>query len=222
MNIVNNYEWSTHVPLNKILVEEIKPELIVELGTGLYSTPIFLQSQAKKLFFIDNDTEWLNEIKNKNKFDERCSVIHHDLGNEIHLTTFLKELSEEKKNEIFNYYKKLEDEIKKIELFPKMLFVDHYTCARALSINALYSSFDIIVYHDCQPKGIRWYEYYFEKNLHLNYDSYFLTSPTSWTGCFIKKSLQIKSNLCLSIDKHIIEYCNDNDLVKSQMVLEKK
>jgi len=221
MNITNNYEWSTHAPLNGALIETFNPKFIVELGTGLYSTPIFLNSSAEKMMFIDNDTEWLEEVKKINHFDDRCKVLHHDLGENIVLGTKLREISQEKKDEIFNYYKALASTIKEENISPKMLFVDHYTCARSLSINAMFSAFDIIVYHDCQPKGIRWYEYYFHQDLYSNYDSYFLISPTSWTGCFIKKTLPCEKNLDDVIVKYIDDYCNKNDLKKEQMYLKK-
>jgi tRNA1(Val) A37 N6-methylase TrmN6 len=69
MNIVNHYEWSTHITLLKSLTEVMQPKLIVELGTGLHSTPIFLQSTAEKLYFIDNDQAWLSRIQESNTFD---------------------------------------------------------------------------------------------------------------------------------------------------------
>lgn len=222
MKIVNDYEWSTHIPLNQAIVEVMQPKLIVELGTGLHSTPIFLKSTAEKLYFIDNDANWLNEIKKNNQFDDRCTIMHHDLGSEIHLTTFLRELSQEKRNEITNYYKELSKTITSIDVKPKMLFVDHYTCARALSINTLYKDFDLVLYHDCQPKGTKWYEYYFESDLYKNYDSYFLRSPTSWTGCFVKKEYDIEISLRTIITPFIKKYCEENNLALSDMFLEKK
>ena len=215
--IVNDYEWSTHGPLLKTIIETLTPKLIVELGTGLYSSPIFLASSAEKLFFIDNDQEWLNHVKKNNNFDSRCSLIFHDLGNSIKLGTFLKELPQEEKNKIINYYTDLSATIENESSTPKMLFVDHFTCARTLSINTLFDKFDIIGFHDCQPNGIEWYEYYFDEKLHKNYNLFFLTSPTSWTGCFIKKSFDVEILLKEKIIPHIEEYCIDNNINSSTM-----
>lgn len=219
MNIVNDYEWSTHVPLLKTVVAALNPKLIVELGTGLYSSPVFLNSQAEKLFFIDNDKEWLNHVKENNNFDARCSLIFHDLGSDIKLRTFLRELAPEQKNKIIDYYKDLSVTIGNEPMEPKMLFVDHFTCARTLSINTLFDKFDIIGFHDCQPRGISWYEYYFNEELHKNYNLFFLTSPTSWTGCFIKKSFDIESTLKTNIIPFVEAYCKEYNLDSSTMNL---
>ena len=217
MNIVNHYEWSTHIPLLKSLTEVMQPKLIVELGTGLHSTPIFLQSTAEKLYFIDNDQAWLSRIQESNTFDNRCTVRYHGLGEEITLTTFLRQLTAEKKAEISNYYIALSAEINSIAVSPKMLFVDHYTCARTLSINLLFESFDIIAYHDCQPKGTKWYEYYFNQGLLDNYELHYLKSPTSWTGCFIKKSFNDYSTLNAVMRPYVDSYCDENQLSRDAM-----
>ena len=217
MKIANHYEWSTHIPLLKSLTEVMQPKLIVELGTGLHSTPIFLQSTAENLYFIDNDQAWLSHVQESNTFDDRCTVRYHGLGEEILLGTFLRQLTEEKKTEISNYYTALSTEINSIAVSPKMLFVDHYTCARTLSINLLFESFDIIAYHDCQPKGTQWYEYYFNQSLLDNYELHYLRSPTSWTGCFIKKSFNDYSTLNKVLRPYIDLYCDENQLSRDAM-----
>ena len=217
--VVNDYEWSTHGPLLKTIIEVLNPKLIVELGTGLYSSPIFLSSSAEKLFFIDNDQEWLNHVKENNNFDSRCVSIFHDLGEDIKIYTFLRELPQEEKNKIINYYTDLSATIEKESSTPKMLFVDHFTCARTLAINTLFDKFDIIGFHDCQPDGIKFYEYYFNENLHKNYNLFFLTSLTSWTGCFIKKSFNIESTLKTNIIPFVKDYCKENNLDSGTMNL---
>ena len=70
MKIANEYAWSTHSPMNKALIELFNPCLIVEMGTGLHSTPLFLESAAEKLFFIENDSQWIDHIKSNFSFED--------------------------------------------------------------------------------------------------------------------------------------------------------
>jgi hypothetical protein len=219
MNIDTNWAWSTHLPLLKSLVEVAKPKVVVELGTGMHSTPIFLNSGAERMIFIDNDKAWLDKVVSSNAINNQSKFIFHDLGKEIKINTFPNELSKEKKDEITKYYVELGNTIQTYSDSPKMLFVDHFTCARAIAINTLFDKFDIIGYHDCEPAGIAWYGYYFNELLHQNYDHYLLKTSKSWTGCFVRKTVNIDNALHENIIKHIDDYRIENN-IKSTSVIE--
>jgi hypothetical protein len=214
-----NWAWSTHVPMIKAMIEVFKPELIVELGTGMHSTPEFLKASSKKLFFIDNDSRWLDYIKQENKFDERCEVIFHDLGNGVNLTTTLEEISKEQQKEMKNYFLEFGKKINEIDLDKKFLFVDQFRCSRNMSINLLYNNFDVIVYHDAEAP--EWYDYKFDNAIYDNFNYYILKTPTSWTGCFIKKEYNLEKDLFDKISPYITEYCNNINENRTGFYLEK-
>lgn len=196
------YEWSTHQPLIKATMELYKPSFVLELGIGESSTSIFLEYKTK-LLSVENNNEWIDYIKTKY---ENIDVIYHDLKDEkITLTTHLYDLNESKKNEITSFYEKL----KFSKLRPNLLFVDQYTCARTLSINALGDKFDLIIYHDSQPAGIPWYSYNLIKL--DNFNNYHIKTNTSWATLMVRKNmdkgLESLSNI---ITPHIEDYKKDN------------
>jgi len=42
MKIVEDYGWSTHRPLIQAILDAFSPQFVLELGMGVYSTPIFM------------------------------------------------------------------------------------------------------------------------------------------------------------------------------------
>jgi hypothetical protein len=167
---------------------------------GDNSTPIFLKYKTK-LLSVENDSEWIDYMKNKYG---NIDIIYHDL-NDVKIFTHLKELSDDKKNEILNYYYNLIIP----ELKPNLLFVDQFTACRTLSINALYNKFDFILYHDCQHAGIPFYDY---NLINVNgFTKYFLKSPIAWTGLMIRTNIDKGYDaLNMAILPHIMEYKNKN------------
>lgn len=206
MKIVDSYAWSTHKPLLTSLVDVVDPGFILELGVGMHSTPIFLNSKCKDIIFVDSDDEWLEYVKKNNLFDDRHELIFHDLGPGKGRKIFPRDLTPEKRLQIVEYYKNLAVKVSSRPGIPKMLFVDNMTCCRTIAINTLYKSFDVIAYHDCEPLGITWYEYYFEEGIKNNFYHYTLVTPRSWTGCFINNRLEIGSLLENDIKQHILKY----------------
>lgn len=146
MNIATGYEWATHQPVIRAAMEIYKPEYILELGPGVYSTPVFLEYDSL-YSCIENDAAWIIYLEEQFGID----VIHHDLGNITADITF-DELNFEQKKEIINYY----SAIKIPNEHPRLLFVDQYCACRALSINTLRGEFDIIIYHDSELKVNRY------------------------------------------------------------------
>jgi len=221
MRIRKNWSWSTSKPLLSSLVEVAKPKFILEMGIGLNSTPIFLNSNCKDIIFMENSERWLRHMKRKYEFKSYHKTILHDLGPEVDIGAFPKQLTKAKRTEIIDYYNKLFDDVS-IKESPRLLFVDHFTCCRTLAINALYGAFDIIAYHDCEPRGVRWYEYYFEDGLENNYSHYKLRTPRSWTGCFIKHGSGFDTLLKSNIKKHILEYSKEISVAHDLIFLAKE
>jgi hypothetical protein len=175
MFIEKDYAVSTHQPLIKLMAETYKPTFIMELGIGIYSTPLLMSFKAKKLF-VESSLEWIEYMKPHTKKEE---VIYHAVKNEHHGCAVPEPLAKE----IKDYYKELS---KRVPDGLNMLFVDNYSCCRTIAIQTLQNCFDIIVYHDCEPEGARVNGYKFDLP---NHDNFVLHTPKTWAGCFINKRL---------------------------------
>ena len=218
-NMENDWQWSSHTPVLKTLTKIFNFDFILELGTGKNSTPILGETKAE-LLCIDNDLNWLNYTKSllPNR-TEKTQFIHHDLGEGIVIGTKVHELVESKKHEIKNYYNNLASKIPTSGL--KMCFVDQFTCARTFSINALLDKFDVLAYHDCEPAGVPWYEYYFDKEKTKEYDIYMFKTSIVWTGFFIKKGLDFNiSSLLQTCQSESLDYAQKIGADVSSMTLE--
>ena len=216
MNIANNWEWSSHQPLIRAVLAEFKPRYILELGMGEYSTPIFIDYSPEFMLSVENDVKWQMHIKKK--YGTKYKSVLHQLESNLGSKSFVKDMTDTQKESIKNYYIDLGKSIEETDIHPKLLFVDQFTCCRTISINTLYPYFDIIIYHDCEPRGVVWYEYYFEEKLKTDFLHYTLKTPAVWTGCFLKNSLK-DNNLNKTISPYIEKYCEENKLNKTTVKL---
>jgi hypothetical protein len=165
----NNYSWATHQPLIKAVMDLYYPKLVLELGAGYHSTFIF-RSYLTKLISIENDKEWVEYLNTE--FDTK--IIYHNLGT-INPITVYDKLPESDKATLIEYYNAIEIP----EFIPRLLFVDQFTCGRAISINEIGFRFDIIIYHDCEPASVPIYGY---DKINLDgYNRYYLKSQASWS-----------------------------------------
>ncbi len=197
-----DYAWSTHQPLIKLLLKVFNPKLILELGMGYYSTPLFIEHKCEKMF-IENDRAWIKEMGIKENV-----VLHEiDIPNQdipVHYITPMQ------KQVIIEDYNVLKDAINPTEC--SLLFVDNYSCCRALAINILYPVFDLIIYHDCEPQSIQRNNYYFTEGIKTKFDHYNLVTPRTWAGAFVSKTLNAGKNLFEEIKPIIAEYQKENNI----------
>lgn len=225
MNIKTTWDWKTHQPMIHLMMLRFNPEFVMELGVGFNSTPLFLDYYPKQFICIENDKEWLDKIVDSFPFCSNYSARFHPvstLNEPIDSGTKPSKLSDEKKREIATYYIDVKREVQEEKGFPKLLFVDNYTCLRAVAISMLGTCFDIVIYHDCQLEGIAWYGYYFG-NQFDEYDFYILKTSSSWTGCYISKKLPCEEQeLREMIQPYIQRFCTENNLKLETVWLEKQ
>lgn len=201
MYIETHWEWKTHQPLIQLMMTSFKPQLVVELGMGFNSTSLFLSYQPQEYIGIDNDKAWLELVQSKFTFKPEYKVLLHDLGDPLIVnTTSINVISNEQRFRNFLYYQKLRQGIEKGSTYPRLLFVDNFACLRSQSIKVLHEAFDIILYHDCQPDGVKQYGYYFQDIIDSGFEFYILKSPISWTGCLLRPELdftqtELKGNI---------------------------
>lgn len=183
------HEASTHIPVLRAVIRDYNPLFVLELGIGIYSTPVLVKSNYVG---IENNSEWIGRIKTL--FPD-ADIRHHET--DIKRGTFPKELNREQIGEITIYYRSLVIP----DIHPNFLFVDNYAAFRTIAINELRDKFDIIAYHDCQPE-VTGYEY--DKVNKEGFNSYYLKSPTSWTCLMVRMDID-KGKL----DLPLREYLND-------------
>lgn len=219
MDIQTTWWWSSHTPVLQAAVEVFRPEFILELGCGQYSTPVF-DSAGVKVWSIDNDQEWLQRTKESLSADTKVEFLFHDLGPEVQIGTKPFELTDAKRNELIGYYTDLSNRIPTASR--KLAFVDQFTAARTFSINAILGVMDVVIYHDCEPAGIPWYEYYFDEGKCEAYDLYTFKTPVVWTGIFIRKTFPFDGfEFCRSCKFYSDRYSKEHNLDPTELFLQR-
>jgi hypothetical protein len=139
MELFDETATASHQPVIRNTLVKYYPLFVLELGIGLYSTPLF---RGKEYIGIENNIEWIRVMRDKYP-DMR--FIHHDVG-DMKSSDYMRNLSPEQMSEFRNYY----CEVIIPDIRPNLLFVDHYAALRTISINALKDRFDLIIYHDSE------------------------------------------------------------------------
>jgi len=155
------FQWATHQPLIKGVLDLYDPGFVLELGIGEYSTPLFLKY---KYLGIENNPDWVTHIKEKYT---KLELIHHDL--------------DKQEGTLQEYYNSIS-----VPNVPGLLFVDNYESCRMIAINTLRDKFDLIIFHDCEPgPGARINRYSMINSEGFN--TYFLKTSANWTGVMVRK-----------------------------------
>ena len=134
------WKWASHAPLISGVLDLYAPKLVLELGCGMYSTPLFQSCNIEYKGF-ENDLEWVGVIKDKLK----VNVIYHDIG-DITIEMEWDKLTEIQKIRLITYYKELaKSDFVLQNKFPKLLFVDGFTATRRKAIDLIKDKFDIVI-----------------------------------------------------------------------------
>jgi hypothetical protein len=220
--IADDYEWSTHQPLIHLGMEFFKPELVVELGIGLFSTPLFKGHKPKSMISVENSEEWIEKMKEEIEFGDDHQLLHHQFSGEFNQLSNPRLMTKEQEAEIADYYKDLASIIEDTHSDPKLLFVDNYGLCRRIAIDTVGPMFDVVIYHDCQPRGVQFYNYRFNKRVRTRFISYVLTTKKSWTGMLV--SLESDTGISAmqeAAEPFIQAYCDENNLRRVDVQLMK-
>lgn len=175
--------WGSHIPINKTLLAVFDITGVMELGMGLFSTPLFT-SLSPRTVSVECDIEWINNLKAKGISNSKThKIIHHVIEDEdVNRSTNYKEVTntiKQKANLLYEQH--LTDDI-------NYLFIDCYAGLRLSALQSLYEKMDIIVFHDAGIRDSQLYGYdqFIE---HPNYTLFHDSSFSPWTGFLIKNSL---------------------------------
>lgn len=188
MNIASGYEWATHQPLIRAVMDLYNPQFILELGAGEYSTPLFLEYNVT-VISVESDLEWVKYLKEKYGID----IIYHE-----HIKKEFKDLTIAEMTEISEYYKSIIIP----DLKPNLLFVDQHSLCRVISINALRDKFDLIIYHDCESWQVNRYDLILNSGFYL----YELKTNGPCTMLMAKEPKDVKTVIAVYIERFMKEY----------------
>lgn len=194
MSPKKQFKWSSHNPAILTALDLLKPDFILELGVGNFSTPLLLESQAQLLWHIENDLPWLDHVQKTFATDGRSEFRHHAMGDRVNKSTAWSSLPSQSQAAQHEYYQNLADEISRLDLEPRLLFVDHFTCVRTLSINHLCPQFDWVIYHDAETPEVYGYQN-IRQDFRDQFDQYTLRTASSWTGMLIRRGLMATNDL---------------------------
>lgn len=210
MELLPDGGWGSHKPLLKALIDIFNPYYVMELGIGLYSTPI-LYNNCIKYVGVEQNLEWINKILSIPEF-QNLEILHHNI--DIKIDQKYNDIKVSNKIELIQFYQMLKNSLIEFGL-PKneysMLFVDNYTGCRNIAINVMFDAFDIICYHDSE--AVEWYGYDFNEELKNNYSHYTLMTNCIGTSVFIRKSLKnLSCQLGHVIEAYIVQYAKQNNM----------
>jgi hypothetical protein len=143
------FEYGTHLPVLRSLVEVFHPRGVLELGAGKFSTPYFYHN-VENVVSLENDPEWRAEVAKLLPPRERFSLIHHDVPG-ITASTRTREVTAATRDCCLAYYQDVIDSCQPLDL----LFIDHVSGLRAPALYALHPRFDFVVYHDAEYRVFR-------------------------------------------------------------------
>jgi len=197
---LKEFTIGSHLPVLYSILEVFQPDGIMELGTGLKSTP-FLYSYGKLLISIENDPEWLKKIEPHVPPRDKFKLVYHNIGHEIHIKTKYNQIPNEVAKECVKFYFRF---IKEFDL--DFLFIDHVSGLRVTTLIELFNNFSIIAYHDAQHPG-----YYYDKFLEVdssNYLHFMFESLGVYTGILIYNKYAEKIKVFNeALKKHGKKYC---------------
>ncbi|MDD3151023.1 MAG: glycosyltransferase family 2 protein [Candidatus Gastranaerophilales bacterium] len=180
MNNEKNWQWASHQPMIKGVLDLYNPQFVMELGIGDNSTMLFA---GRKYIGIENDPEWIKHMEKKS----RMTFLWHDLDRQS--------------GSLQDYYGSLNIPEQK----PNLLFVDNYESCRMIAINTLRDKFDMIIFHDCEP-GLGARVNHYDMINSEGFNVYFLKTSANWTGLMVKISSGIDrgfNTLLSKVNPHI-------------------
>jgi len=198
-NVFKDLRWGSHVPINSSILKTFPISGVLEIGAGLNSTPLFFNN-CSKVISIENDQDWINKLRNENLIIENDNhkLIHHEIPNKILRGTRRKDIPKNILDEAISFYK----------LFMtndlNFLFVDGYAGFRLETLIQLHESFDVVAYHDAEPRHEYSYSYSLFKPSE-NYVRLFDRTFDAHVGILISKKLE-----------HLIPLLKENYIIEAE------
>ena len=177
--------WGSHIPVHEALIDTYEVKGVLELGAGFHSTSFFFEN-CDYVTSIETDAEWVDKLRASLKEDEKRRLILHPISNDITRSTRRHDVSEEFLKDVVTFWNQ------HINKDINYLFIDSISSLRLEALEKLKSKFDIIVFHDVNPRGLKnhYGEDVFDKLKKLKSYSLFVDETyTQYTGILISNKL---------------------------------
>lgn len=139
--------WGSHIPVHEALMDTYDVQGILELGAGLHSTSFFFNN-CEDVVSIETDEEWIAKLRESLKEDQHHKLVLHPVPDDISRATRRNNVTKEFLKESVSFWKKnISDNM-------NYLFIDSISCLRLEALEKLKNKFDIIVFHDANPRGL--------------------------------------------------------------------
>ncbi len=193
--------FSSFLPILNSILDIFKFDFALELGPGVYSTPLLLN--IDKTYHVENDEMWYKLLKNSYDFNNDNILIHHKAYLIDDYISFYNKAMFEKRFDNYNL---------------KLLMVDHYRYARKEAINILGNKFDVILYHDSEFEANNYSQ--INRSVLDNFKKYELKfSKLPHTGLLINKKLNMKKDIHSITKIKCKEYLNMNNINDNEVKL---
>lgn len=186
--------FGSHFPVLKAVLETFEVQGVVEIGSGLTSTPFFAQHGA--VTSLETNSKWITSVEEAlAKFDE-AKVVHikiKALGKTDSWTmgTDFDSVFETQSQVLSDVLMQYTTAIK-AHSHLDLLFVDQEPVQlRALSLLQLYSRFKIVAWHDAEQSAIN-YEFFLKYANLTDYELHTSRLLSPHTGILVHKSISTK------------------------------
>lgn len=177
--------WGSHIPVHEALIDTYDVKGVLELGAGYHSTSFFF-ANCEDVVSIETDSVWIDKLRENLKESDKHKLVHHTVPEDISRSTRRSNVSEEFLKESTKFWKS------NITKNMNYLFIDSISCLRLEALEKLKNKFDIIVFHDVNPRGLK--NHYGEDLLDrlsksTKYNLVVDKTYTQYTGILILKDL---------------------------------
>ncbi len=175
-----SFEYGTHLPVLRSLLDVFQPHGVLELGAGLHSTALFHRS-VKELVSIETNEKWVAEMRRTIPQRQHFTLLHHRFA--FNERTRYREIPQAAKDEAVRHYEAVLAGHPKLDL----LFIDHVSGLRSHTLAALHPRFDLVAYHDAEDQGYGWQQHDFDHSpTHFHF---ILKTFVPHTGVLIRREL---------------------------------
>lgn len=170
--------YASHLPVLEQIFEFYKPEFVLELGCGKYSSPLL--SQANTYLAFESNPTWRKEIS---------QLIKHEIQDyTLDGPETFNLLRGDQFTSITKWYRDLANRISPPA--NSLLFIDQVGSERNISAIELANKFSIVILHDTEPQNELTAGWSILKNPHPYTYTFRCNGP--WTTVWSKLPLQLK------------------------------
>lgn len=146
--------WGSHIPVLEAAIDTFNITGALELGAGINSTPL-LFARVPRVTSLECDEAWITELRKRWPVpeDEAHRLVYMPVRRGVNRGTLEEKLTAHDLERARAFYRLW------LQSDMNLLFVDSFAGFRRRAIVDLFAEFDVVVYHDAEPKHDHQYGY---------------------------------------------------------------